>query len=367
MNRLYDASARLQGWSALAAARGWPALGSALGSDVRRLSDAYNQTGHAPARWDAGLQSARLLFFLPRDVLKTAAWARDAARAAPDRPLRVLDLGAGLGATTIGFADARQSLGRAPLQGVTLVDAEPTGLAIAAEVVSVALPGIDVRAVVGDLRGALKAARYDVVLLGQVLCELDRAAPASERVAAHAELLRAALDTVADDGVVFVLEPALKIGTRHLQAVRDALVAAGCGVIAPCPHAEACPMLARPQDWCHGWADGVLPEPLQPIARDAGLRWEGLTAAQLVLRRSPRLDVDAARAVSPLSRTKGRSDAWWCTTAGTLTHVGRLDRHASAANAAWDDVRVGDAVSFDGRGSPSPRVAPETVVARFAR
>ena len=113
MNGLLDEATRLAGWAGVSASRGWPTLSAALGDDVRRLSDAYNQSGHAPARWDPGLQAARLLFFLPRDVLKTAAWARDAARAAPTRPLRVLDLGAGLGATSIGFADALRAVAAA--------------------------------------------------------------------------------------------------------------------------------------------------------------------------------------------------------------------------------------------------------------
>jgi SAM-dependent methyltransferase len=367
VNHLHEAVARLEGWTALAEARGWPRLGLGLAPHVRRLSESYNLTGHAPARWDPGLQSARLLFFLPRDVLKTASWAQDAARAAPARPLKVLDLGAGLGATTIGFADARRTLGAAPVAEVTLVDTEPTGLAIASDVVRVALPDVLVRTRVADLRGALVEGGYDVVLLGQVLCELDRGSAELQRVAAHAHLLSTALGAVAPDGVVFLLEPALKAGTRHLQAVRDALVEAGRGVASPCPHVSACPMLARPQDWCHGWADGVLPEPLQPVAREAGLRWEGLTAARLVLTPTPRPVTPAARAVGPLSRTKGRSDVWWCTTAGTLAQAGRLDRHASTSNAAWDGVVVGDSVRFDGAGVPPVRVGPDTVVTREPR
>jgi SAM-dependent methyltransferase len=366
VNGLLDEATRLAGWAGVSASRGWPTLSAALGDDVRRLSDAYNQSGHAPARWDPGLQAARLLFFLPRDVLKTAAWARDAARAAPTRPLRVLDLGAGLGATSIGFADALRAVGGPAVSSVTLVDAEPTGLTIAADVVRVALPEVRVETRVADLRGVLHVDDYDVVLFGQVLCELDRDLPDEPRADAHLALLQAALRMTAADGLLFVLEPALKPGTRHLQRVRDRLVAAGHGVVAPCTHRAPCPMLARPQDWCHGWAAGALPDALHPAARAAGLRWEGLTSSRLVVTHAPKPQAPTARAVGPLQRTMGRSDVWWCTATGTLERAGRLDRHRTDANAAWDDVVPGDAVTFDGLGVPPSKVTGATEVVRRA-
>src|SRR5277367_2734245 len=91
---------------ALARARGWPTTRDVarLGAQVAALSASYNDAARARAAVkDAG--AARLGFSFARDVPKGAAAVRElvATGALPQgRTLRVLDLGAGLGATTWG-------------------------------------------------------------------------------------------------------------------------------------------------------------------------------------------------------------------------------------------------------------------------
>src|SRR5580704_397844 len=95
---------------AIARSRSWPTSWDVaeLAGRVAELSAAYNDPARARASMrDAG--SARLGFSFARDVPKGAAAVRElvATGALPlDRTLRVLDLGAGLGATTWGLARA---------------------------------------------------------------------------------------------------------------------------------------------------------------------------------------------------------------------------------------------------------------------
>jgi len=75
--------------------------------------------------------------------------------------------------------------------------------------------------------------RFDLVLAGQILSELDVGASEDVRVARHAELLGAWLERrVEPEGALVVVEPALRDRTRHLHRVRDALVASGATVFA---------------------------------------------------------------------------------------------------------------------------------------
>jgi ribosomal protein RSM22 (predicted rRNA methylase) len=346
---------------ALARARGWPeSADPRLATGVIALSAAYNRDGRAPARLDATLQAARLGFFFARDVTKGAAGLRElldhGAIGIPEgRPLRILDLGAGLGATTIGAARAIRAAGHdGPIEAM-LVDREPTGLDLAAKLAE-GVPGLTVTTRVGDAREA--DGRFDLVLLGQVLCELDPERP--DRDAIHAAWIADLLDRrLTEEGSLVIVEPALRDGTRHLHRVRDRLAAR---VYAPCLHAGACPMLAREADWCHEHVDVGLPEWLVPVARAAGLRWEGLTFAYLVLRRDGRRRPGRLRVVSEPLVSKGRSDRWVC---GELPEgpgrmrLGRLDRHASDANAAWDALSRGDIVDVD---PLEPRIGPATRV-----
>src|SRR5690349_9310405 len=84
--------------------------GAALGQEVSRVSDLYLRRGGTPAaiRGQRAALCARMKFFLPRDLpkiqLPLAELAAVSALPAPGT-LRVLDIGAGLGTTSLGAAE----------------------------------------------------------------------------------------------------------------------------------------------------------------------------------------------------------------------------------------------------------------------
>jgi Mitochondrial small ribosomal subunit Rsm22 len=394
---------------AVARARGWPTSRDVakLAAKVDALSAAYNDPARARAAMrDAG--AARLGFSFPRDVPKGAAAVRELVGTGAlrlDRPLRVLDLGAGLGATTWGLVRALDAMaeqraarsGGPPEGGVveaTWMDADAEALQLAEAIVR-ARQGragaleLQVRTVARSL-GAAPAGAFDVVLLGQVLSELDVASPDELRRDRHVELLRGLLrDRVAPGGALVVVEPALRDRTRHLHRVRDALVELGASVFAPCLHAAPCPALARETDWCHEDLAVDLPPWLVPVARAAGLRHEGLTFSYLVLRapgpegaREPRLvdllpaqgvpRVAHLRVVSEAIRTKGKHEAFVC---GELAgqdgpvvaraKLMRLDRDANPGNELWEHLDRGDVVVVaPAPDAERPRVGPTTTLER---
>jgi ribosomal protein RSM22 (predicted rRNA methylase) len=51
-------------------------------------------------------------------------------------------------------------------------------------------------------------------------------------------------------GLLLVIEPGTPDGYERILRVREQLLARGAHVVAPCPHAEKCPM-AGTKDWCH--------------------------------------------------------------------------------------------------------------------
>lgn len=375
----------------LARARRWPtsAEPARVGALVRRLSDAYNSPEAAPPRSEDAL-AARLLFSFPRDVPKGAAAVRElvasGALALPaGRPLRVLDLGAGLGATTRGVARALGLHGGVGSMEVDAVDSDEQALALASAIAR-ARPmeggvAVELRAARGSLAAKLPArGPYDLVVLGQVLSELD---PGLEdgRAEQHASLLAACADELRPDGSVVVVEPALRERTRHLHAVRDAVLAragVGLNVFAPCVHDAPCPVLRESEAWCHEDLDVDLPHWLVPVARAAGLRWQGLTFSYLVLRRDGRRQAGPGgpsaarlRVVSSPIVTKGKRELFLCgSLAGAAgvsrTKVMRLDRHRAEANAAWDEAARGDVLELTpGVGAERPRVEGTTRVVRL--
>ena len=349
--------------------RGWP--GSAdvarLGARVAELSAAYNDPGRARAAIrEAG--AARLGFSFPRDVPKGAGAVRElvATGALPLRGMRVLDIGAGLGATTWGVARALEMAGGQGIVEATWVDPDAGALeiavAIAAERKDLGAVQVHARTIPRTATALDEVGRFDLVLAGQLLSELDVGEPEDVRVQRHAALLGAWLERrVEPDGALVVVEPALRDRSRHLHRVRDALVAAGATVFAPCLHSAGCPALARESDWCHEDLEVDLPPWLVPVARAAGLRREGLTFSYLVLRKDGRRLGDAVGAAAGVSRlrvvsaaipSKGKREAFLCgelgdpsgAPAAARVKTARLNRDATHANAPWDRIARGDVV-----------------------
>jgi SAM-dependent methyltransferase len=365
---------------AVARARGWPTThdASALAARVAALSAAYNDPARARAAVrDAG--AARLGFSFARDVPKGAAAVRElvatGALALRGAPLRVLDVGAGLGATTWGVVRALAAAGASGTVEATCVDDDARALELASEIARArgGQGSVQLRAtpVPRPLAALGDRPRFDLVLAGNVLSELDVGAPPATRVERHAELLHGWVEQrLAPGGSLVIVEPALRDRTRHLHRVRDELAARGTTIFAPCLHSAPCPALVRETDWCHEDLAVDLPGWLAPVARAAGLRREGLTFSYLVLRGDATRLGARLRVVSEPMPSKGKIEAFLCgllADGGGLvaarTRVTRLDRDASAENAAWDRIVRGDLVAIDPAPDVRrPRVGPATQV-----
>jgi ribosomal protein RSM22 (predicted rRNA methylase) len=372
---------------AVAKLRGWPSMRDAakLAEHVSLVSAAYNREGH-----DAGAEidrkaalAARTAFFFPRDLAKGWGAARELVRTGvigdPSRPLRILDLGAGVGAMTWGIARAlADEPNRARAVEAVLVDGDADALNIAEQIFSQRseIGGVSVKIEtmrqIAPFSAKLVGGPFDLVIAGQLLSELDRDVDPEERVVRHVRLVRSWLDAIASSGSLVLVEPALRARTRHLHRVRDAIAQGKLATIfAPCLHAESCPALVRDEDWCSEDLPIDLPEWLAAIARGAGLRWQGSTFSYLVLRKDEASlaalsqSRDARfRVVSDRIVTKGKSEFFLC---GVMkqgdemrtgrVRVTRLDRHESTENQAWDAIGRGAVIAIDP--PPTPREARE--------
>jgi SAM-dependent methyltransferase len=367
--------------------RRWPTSHDVgrLGASVAALSEAYNDPTRARATiGDAG--AGRLGFGFARDVPKGAAAVRELVATGAlrlDGRLRVLDIGAGLGAMTWGLLRALDAFGALGTVDATWTDIDAHALDVGAELANERAGRTSIELVLRTAAAPLDAVpsgRFDVVLLGNVLSELDVGLDPDERVGRHASLLRSLLDRRVDErGSLVVVEPALRDRARHLHRVRDCVAARGTTLFAPCLHRDPCPALVHDSDWCHEDLPVDLPAWLVPVARAAGLRRKGLTFSYVVLRKDGLRLADQLpappggarlRVVSGTMPSKGKVEAFMCGDlasgegfAAVRPRVTRLNRDASSQNEAWDRLRRGDLVALDpapelGR----PRVGAETSV-----
>jgi ribosomal protein RSM22 (predicted rRNA methylase) len=260
---------------------------------------------------------------------------------ARERPRRFLDLGSGTGAAGMAmrahFGDELDLLEVdriATSAGVRIADI--TDVAKLAE-----LPFI--------------RARFDLVVSTHVLNELYVGEAPSTRQERLARVVKSWCEILLGDGGTLILvEPALRETSRTLLAIRDRLLGAGLHVVAPCFFTGPCPALLRERDWCHDSAPrwpahegppdhGERQSP--PNRRGSGSSGsaERVDFSYLVVRASgePTTDPTLFRIVSDPLPEKGRLKVFACGSSGRHAIV-RLDRHATTANAGFDQLARGD-------------------------
>ncbi|MBI5481057.1 MAG: hypothetical protein HY906_19525 [Deltaproteobacteria bacterium] len=329
----------------------------ALAAAVTLLSARYTTRRAELGRAGEGaLLAARLLFFGPSDAPKLEVPLAEVDSVAPlPRRLRVLDLGAGTGAMTLGLLAYLRRRGGAAEVEVEAIDHDVGALALLGHVAeraraALAPVRVAVRTRTADLAGRhdLPPGPFDLVLLGALLNEVH--AGDADRDRRRAALIVEAAARLRPAGAVIVIEPALRLTARSLAALRERLLAAGLVLFAPCPHAAVCPLLVRERDWCHEARRAAFSPRLQALARATGRRQAAVRFADLTVRRAGPTLAEARgaawRVVSHPLPQKGLVALELCG-AGRGVRVERLARDTTASNAAWDDLGRGDLVSLE--------------------
>ena len=208
---------------------------SELRASAQRMSERYRSGGGSDIiRSDFDALAYAVVRMPATYAAVRAALAQTAAIVPEFAPQSLLDVGAGPGTASWAALDAWTTL-----QQATLLDANPHLLALAAAFGQSA--PIKPRTTRESLAHALgTATRADVVMASYVLAELagDALAGTLERLWRLSERL------------LVIVEPGTPDGFRRILACRDALIARGAHIVAPCSHEGRCP-LASAKRWCH--------------------------------------------------------------------------------------------------------------------
>jgi len=344
-----------------------------LAKAVERLSDLYTTGRGALAREqaDAAHLQAKREYFLASDAPKVAlaldecAARGDAfARIASLETVRVVDLGAGVGATSVGFlawlAGARAARGvtcpvRVELHAIEL--GEPAARALEANAKAAA-------AAIGATL-ALKIEARDFRRFTPPACDLILCQTAINELLVGVDHERETVQMVSSwsrSAPTLVIEPALKLTTRALMSLRDAVLAlGGAHVVAPCPHQHACPMRAREADWCHE-ARRIEPTPrVAAIDRIVGRRDERALFAFLATAPGeppPPLPAGVVRLVTDTLGSRGKTERVVCRSDGELRLMRLLDREVRDGNRAFLDAERGSVLEIEPLPS-NDRISPE--------
>ncbi len=286
------------------------------------LSDRY-RGDIRDGRWhvaDDLAARAYLAVRLPATYAAVGACLDAIAAARPDfAPRTLLDVGAGPGTATWaaasrwpGIEDAALVEGSGPMRGW-------------GEKMRAPIKHIEWRA--GEVTEIENAPR-DLVLLSYVLGELDTAAR---------DRLVERLWTATGD-VLLIVEPGTPTGWQRVLAARDRLIDAGAHLLAPCPHAATCPLVAP--DWCH-FVQRVPRSRMHRLVKSADVPWEDEKFIYIAASRRAGAAFEA-RIVGPKQASSGKATLKLCQRDGAAANILVTRRDGDAFKAArrldWGDA-----------------------------
>lgn len=245
------------------------------------------------------------------------------AQQQPDfTPRSLLDIGAGPGTVMWAAADLWPDLAAA-----TLIETSPAIRSLGERLAAgSSIARITWRA--ADLRSDLPEAQHDLVTLAYVLDELGP----RDRDALVDRLWSLTRQTL------LIVEPGTTAGWQRILVARAQLIADGAHILAPCPHARACPIVQP--DWCH-FSARVARSRIHRLAKEADVPWEDEKFIYLAAARTPAAQ-HPSRVLAPPETASGRVRLKLCQPDGTATYrlVTRRegDVFKQARRVDWGDV-----------------------------
>lgn len=281
------------------------------------------------------------LYYFPQSFVRmrhvlTESGTPPSLSGAAATPMRVLDLGAGVGAASAAVAAHLAETHPSRPATIVAVDRAPLALealrGLFADVGRRLWPATPVTTRCADISSVADATDggpWDGILVSFALNELfegrdDRAA---------LTWVRALLGQLTPGGRLFVCEPGTPVAARRLQVLRDALAAEGRWTLcAPCPHRAPCPMLPDPSAWCHDVRSWTPPPAARRLNRRLHLPLDVLRYSLLVMENTPESRPavaeapSPARLVAPPFLTAGRVVYRGCAATGVLETYETLTR-----------------------------------------
>ncbi|MES2503340.1 MAG: small ribosomal subunit Rsm22 family protein [Myxococcota bacterium] len=267
-----------------------------------------------------GLRRAYLGYYMPLYAVKIARLL-DSLNL-PFKAPRVLDLGAGPLSATLGAYLSFGELGK-----VMAVDQDLGPMRSGLEFFEGVLGDKkmpDIKLVRSNLKGPPQYWKpdfeADLILMAHVLNEFGEG---ERHIEEKQQLIVHAVNRLAPNGVLLIIEPASRLASRDIMWIRNWLYESGqVEILAPCPpKVPFCPLLASRSNWCHAEIPHIRPQELFEIDRKIGFDREFLKCSYLAIARrdSGYKSKTDCRIVSGLMNADGVLRRYACTPNGLLT------------------------------------------------
>jgi ribosomal protein RSM22 (predicted rRNA methylase) len=290
-----------------------------LADRAKAISDTYRGGGTSKPITDERDALAYALVRMPATYAAVSACIAALHEARPDfAPASLLDIGAGPGTAAWAASSAFASL-----SDIVLLDRNAALAALAKTLVADHATLSHAGYLQGDVSQLLpNAPASDLVVASYVIGELAE----RERATLGELMWERTGDTL------LVVEPGTPAGYARIIELRAQLIARGAHVLIPCPHDNACPLVAP--DWCH-FAQRLPRSRDHMMLKDADVPFEDEKFSYVALSRVP-AETRAARVLAPPHVGKAAITAKLCTIDGVIpAGIPRRDKAAYATARRW--------------------------------
>jgi hypothetical protein len=194
--------------------------------------------------------------------------------------------------------------------------------------------------------GLVTRKKYDIIIFANSLAEIipDGSIPSS--------YMGSVFGRLNDQGIVIMIEPALKKFARRLMELRDVVAdRRGIQVLLPCLHDGHCAMLSlnRRGEWCHQSVSWSPPVFMRILNQGLDREIDRLKFSYLIMAKSARRRVRAYNflVVSQLLKEKGKKRCFLCTPDQRVELV-RLNKAKSGSNEQFDRITKSDVIHLQG-------------------
>lgn len=295
-----------------------------LARAAAELTATYRGERKTRPHLDQTHRAAYLLTRLPATYAVLSRILRECKLRIPDlRVESMLDLGAGPGTALWAAVSQFPELSHA-----TLIEDAPEWIALGKQLAH-ATDGSVLRSAdwcLESITEELPSGMFDLVTISYSLNEL--------RPAEIWEVVRSAWERTGE--ILLIAEPGTPSGFEVIHEVRRELTTTGACMVAPCPHANACPM--RDGNWCH-FAERVQRTSEHRLAKSAQLGFEDEKYSYVVVARQS-VHLPAARILRHPRKHSGHVELELCTVNGLAREtVSRKQggRYKQARGAEWGD------------------------------
>ncbi len=318
---------------------------------MRRLSSDFAYGVSSESRYS----NAYLLYNFPLNFMKTIFVIKKISSPnqyfrPPRSECRVLDIGCGEGAGMYGAYYALKDTDGTQKYRLTGIDYSGKMLEHARQMAAhlrkydASMKVRLVRQDVSDIRNFAPRKKYDIIICSNSFAEIFREDVIPKKY------IGVLLGHLVNEGLLVIIEPALKKFARRLMQLRDDLAGhKAAQVILPCLHEGHCSLLQidNREEWCHQSVAWSPPEFLQILNEELNREINVLKFAYLVVYKSKTQKVrpNGYRVISHLLMEKGRKRVFLCGGNGRVELV-RLNRSKSAHNTMFDKIEKGDVIKL---------------------